>query len=239
MTTRTAQWIFAVGTLSSAIVLGVLTIDTNRQMATLTNADKLTDEVVAGKVVFQKYNCNDCHTILGFGGYYAPDLTRVYRTKGEAYIRKAVTEPEKVFATSFRHMPNQRVKPDEVDKLVAFFGWVNNINNHDWPPQDSKQKGLTGTSRLLASSGISMSEGAALFKENNCFSCHSLGGTGGSSALALDNVGSKLSAEQIAKQIADPRSVNQAAIMPAFMNFLSAPQINSIADFLSKQKGGK
>jgi len=51
--------------------------DTHRQVGTLANVDKLSDQVVAGKRAFEKYNCNDCHTILGFGGYYAPDLTRV------------------------------------------------------------------------------------------------------------------------------------------------------------------
>jgi hypothetical protein len=32
----------------------------------LTHASQLSAEVVAGKRVWQKYNCNDCHTILGF-----------------------------------------------------------------------------------------------------------------------------------------------------------------------------
>jgi nitric oxide reductase subunit C len=196
----------------------------------------LSDTVVAGKVVFEKYNCNDCHTILGFGGYYAPDLTRVYGRRGEAYIRQVVNSPETVFASSARHMPQQRVKPQEVDSLIAFFGWVNEINNHDWPPQDSKTRGLTGVSRLLAS--VDISDGAALFKENNCFDCHTLRGTGNAIGPALDAVGARLSTEQIARQIADPRAVKAASSMPAFKDFLSKPQIDALAGFLAKQKGG-
>ncbi|MGQ9834912.1 MAG: c-type cytochrome [Thermoanaerobaculaceae bacterium] len=45
---------------------------------------------MAGKRAFEKYNCNDCHTILGFGGYYAPDLTRAYqRLGGSRHCSKA------------------------------------------------------------------------------------------------------------------------------------------------------
>jgi nitric oxide reductase subunit C len=46
----------------------VLTVDTHSQFAALTNADQLDEQVIAGKRAFQHYNCNDCHTILGFGG---------------------------------------------------------------------------------------------------------------------------------------------------------------------------
>src|SRR5512145_2497077 len=77
MTKKIAFRIFLLGTVASAIVFLAATWDTHRQVAVLSNVDKLSDQVVAGKAAFQKYNCNDCHTILGFGGYYAPDLTRV------------------------------------------------------------------------------------------------------------------------------------------------------------------
>jgi nitric oxide reductase subunit C len=43
---------------------------------------------VAGKRVWQKYNCNDCHTILGFVGYYAPDMTKVYTRVGRMGIEE-------------------------------------------------------------------------------------------------------------------------------------------------------
>ncbi|MFN2128464.1 MAG: cytochrome C, partial [Anaerolineales bacterium] len=79
MSEKSAKIIFYGGTLISAILFLYLTFDTHRQVGVLTHADKLSENVVAGKRVFQKYNCNDCHTILGFGGYYAPDLTKVYQ----------------------------------------------------------------------------------------------------------------------------------------------------------------
>lgn len=39
-----------------------------------------------GKRIFQAYNCMDCHTIVGNGGYFAPDLTKEYNAAGPAWL---------------------------------------------------------------------------------------------------------------------------------------------------------
>ncbi|RMG60745.1 MAG: cytochrome C, partial [Deltaproteobacteria bacterium] len=115
MTKRTAFLIFLVGTLSSAVLFLYLTFDTQKQIQVLTHADRLDEKVVAGKKVWEKYNCNDCHTILGFGGYYAPDMTKAYKRLGPEGIAFVVKNPEKAFASSWRKMPNQGLTDEEVD----------------------------------------------------------------------------------------------------------------------------
>ncbi|SYZ71811.1 Cytochrome c class I [Candidatus Zixiibacteriota bacterium] len=234
MSTKTAKWIFYAGTLSSALLFLILTFDTHRQVAALTHADRLSDEVVAGKHVFQKYNCNDCHTILGFGGYYAPDLTRVYSRRGEKYIRGIITQPELTLANSFRKMPHQNVSPEEIDKLLAFFQWVDGIDNNNWPPQDEKSRRSSETARLMG--GTDLSPGAALFKSNNCITCHKIGGVGGDAGPALDAIGSRLDRTAIRKQITDPQSLRANSDMPAYPD-LSAGDLKALVDFLVKQKG--
>lgn len=39
-----------------------------------------------GKRVFQAYNCMGCHTLVGNGAYFAPDLTKEYRDAGPAWL---------------------------------------------------------------------------------------------------------------------------------------------------------
>jgi len=39
-----------------------------------------------GKKVFQSYNCMGCHTIVGNGAYFGPDLTDTYATVGPAWL---------------------------------------------------------------------------------------------------------------------------------------------------------
>lgn len=41
---------------------------------------------VEGKRVFQAYNCMGCHTIVGNGAYFGPDLTNVYERAGPAWL---------------------------------------------------------------------------------------------------------------------------------------------------------
>jgi len=233
MTKKTAFWIFLLGTISSAVLFLAATWDTQRQVATLSHVDKLSDQVVAGKRAFEKYNCNDCHTILGFGGYYAPDLTKVVQRIGADGVRYAIKSPELAFAKSWRKMPQLHVSDAEREDMVAFFTWVGEINNNDWPPQDSKKRLSRGEQAMVATVGVS--PGAAVFQTKGCMNCHSLKGTGGTFGPALDTIGRKLSAKEIERKIRDPKSVDPKAMMPA-QTGLSDREVEEVAKFLSSLK---
>ncbi len=233
MTRKTAYWILLLGTVSSAIVFLAATWDTHRQVAVLSNVDKLSDRVVAGKAAFQKYNCNDCHTILGFGAYYAPDLTRVVQRIGEDGIRYRIKSPEAAFATSWRKMPNVGASGTEVEDMITFFRWVGEVNNNDWSPQDSKKRLTRGEQAMVAAAGIS--PGAAVFQTKGCMNCHALHGTGGTFGPALDTIGRTLTMEQIEHYVQDPKSVNPKAMMPP-QKELSQREIEEVAKFLSGLK---
>ena len=233
MTRKIAFWILLLGTVSSAIVFLAATWDTHRQVAVLSNVDKLSDRVVAGKAAFQKYNCNDCHTILGFGAYYAPDLTRVVQRIGEDGIRYRVKNPEQAFAKSWRKMPDVHASDAEIDDMIAFFKWVGEVNNNDWPPQDSRKRLSRGEQAMVASAGVS--PGAAVFQTKGCMNCHSLHGTGGTFGPALDSIGRTLSVEQIEHYVRDPKSVDPKATMPP-QKELSDRELEEVAKFLSSLK---
>jgi nitric oxide reductase subunit C len=76
VTKRAARLFFFISTLLSALIFTVLTIDSHRQFPKLTNAAAIDEHVIAGKHVWHRQNCTNCHTLLGEGAYYAPDLTR-------------------------------------------------------------------------------------------------------------------------------------------------------------------
>ncbi len=233
MSKRIAFWIFLIGTLSSSALFLFLTFDTQRQVEALSHADRIDDRVIAGKRAFQKYNCNDCHTILGFGGYYAPDLTRVIRRVGAEGVRYRVTDPGKAFANGWRKMPNQHLAAAEIDDLAAFFTWVDGIENGDWPPQDSRKRLSRAGERLVASAAAS--PGAAVFQTRGCMSCHTLHGAGGTFGPVLDTIGARLSAGQIERYVQDPKAVNPKANMPA-QTGLTDREREEVARFLSSLK---
>ncbi len=233
MTKKTAFWIFFIGTVSSAILFLGLTWDTHRQIETLSHVDKLSDKVVEGKRTFEKYNCNDCHTILGFGAYYAPDLTKVVQRIGEDGIRLRIKDPGKALASSWRKMPDLKISDTEIDSLIAFFTWVGNIDNNDWPPQDSKKRLSRSEERMVA--GVGVSPGAAVFQTRGCMNCHSLRGIGGTFGPALDMIGEKLSRAQVEQYIRNPKSVDPKALMPA-QTTLSEKEFAVVAEFLANLK---
>ena len=227
MSAKAARWIFYVGTVISLVLFLSLTVDTHRQIQTLTHADQLSDKVVAGKRVWHRYNCNDCHTILGFGAYYAPDLTKVYWRRGSEGIKALVRAPEKF--TTWRNMPRLPLSEPELEQLVAFLGWTSAIDTQDWPPQDQKFRAATG--RAVA---LGLSPGATLFQEKGCFACHRLYETGETAGPDLTHVGSRLSYETIERVLTDPASVNPEAAMPPPP--LSHEERDEIGHFLAAMK---
>lgn len=233
MKNRGAFWFFMIATLSSTALFLYLTYDTHKQVDKLTHVDKLTDDVVAGKWVWEKYNCNDCHTILGFGGYYAPDMTKVYKRIGPDGIRLAVKNPDKTFADSRRKMPVLGVSDDEITKLTEFLKWIGEIDNNDWPPQDSEKR--ISKSALKLAAGVGMNIGPALFNSKGCGGCHSLGGVGGAIGGKLDAVGSKYDVETIERLIRDPKSVNPSATMPAQTGITDA-ELDALSHYLAGKK---
>jgi len=51
------------------------------------------NSAVEGKRVFQSYDCMGCHTMLGNGAYFAPDLTKVYEDGGSAWLLAFLSSP--------------------------------------------------------------------------------------------------------------------------------------------------
>lgn len=147
--------LFAIGStvVASLVFLG-LTLDSHRQFAELTNADKITVEVTRGKEVWHKNNCINCHTVFGEGAYYAPDLTKITKHRGEAYLKAYLKDPSK-FYDEKRHrrlMPKQDLSDQDITDLIAFLDWVSNVDNQGWPPRPILVTGATfpGTDAPLA-----------------------------------------------------------------------------------------
>ena len=147
--------LFAIGSTALAVVLFLgMTIDSHRQFGKLTNADKITPAVTHGKDVWHANNCINCHTLFGEGAYYAPDLTKITKHRGEAYLQAYLRDPSK-FYDETRHrrlMPKQDLADKDITDLIAFLDWVSNVDNQGWPPRPILVTGasLPGTDRSVA-----------------------------------------------------------------------------------------
>jgi len=104
-----------------------------------TEADEL---VTRGKLTFQSKNCINCHTILGNGAYFAPDLTKAWLDP--AWIAESVREQlmleflmdpmtnARTFGTD-RRMPHLDITEAEARALIAFLKWTSSIDTNGFP----------------------------------------------------------------------------------------------------------
>jgi nitric oxide reductase subunit C len=128
-----AKLFFLGGTLMFSLVFLWLTVDTIRQTPKRSNADNLSETVIAGRMIWDEENCMGCHTILGEGAYYAPELTKVVTRRGEGWIRSFLKNPE-AFYPGRRKMVQYDFTEEEITELIAFFSWIEGIDTNGFPP---------------------------------------------------------------------------------------------------------
>ena len=214
-------------TLLSAFVFLGMTVDTLHRLPARTHADQLSAQVVEGKRLWQHYDCNDCHTILGIGGYYAPDVTKSYPQRGEAWLRKFLQNPSAMYPSG-RQMPNYHLSSVQSDSLVAYLGWVSRIDTNGWPPAPQ------GMANAQASASTELA-GARIYLAQGCNACHAIQGSGGTLAPDLTHVGSLLTRDRILQQLNNPLSINAKSVMPSFAQ-LPAGDKQELADYLVSLK---
>lgn len=78
--------------------------------------------------------------------------------------------------------------------------------------------------------------GADLARRLGCWACHSLSGRGGSRALSLDTIGSRLSAPQFQQMLTHPRRLHPGAKMPSYA-YLRPGEMEALVNFLGGLQG--
>ena len=68
-----------------------------------------------------------CHTLLGEGAYYAPELTKVLDRRGEGYVKALLMTPNP-WEPNGRKMVAYGFSDDEANDLIAFFEWISKID---------------------------------------------------------------------------------------------------------------
>lgn len=135
---RGAKLFFFIGTAFFASIFVALTVDTFNKLPERTHTVNLTSDVIRGKHLWEKNNCMGCHTLLGEGAYYAPELTKVYVTKGPDTIKMMLTDPEQVYPGA-RKMVKYNMNEEDKNAMVAFFKWVSEIDTNGFPAKPVNQ----------------------------------------------------------------------------------------------------
>lgn len=140
-TKEMARNIFYGGSLFFILVFLGLVFDSEQRIPERSNQPAVTEAVVRGKAVWEQNNCIGCHTLLGEGAYFAPELGNVYQRRGgdaggAAFI-KAWIKAQPTGAPGRRQMPQFNLSDTEYRQLADFLLWTNKIRAQDWPPNDA------------------------------------------------------------------------------------------------------
>lgn len=140
ITKNTARNIYFGGSLFAILVFAGLTFDTVQKIPELSNAKEITHSVARGKNLWEVNNCVGCHTIMGEGAYYAPELANAFDRLGggnpEAFKEYMVSwmAVQPLDVPNRRKMPQFNLSEEEVKDLASFLIWTSKIDDNEWPP---------------------------------------------------------------------------------------------------------
>jgi len=105
------------------------------------NEEEAEAMVKLGKLTTQAKNCMNCHTLLGNGAYYAPDLTKSWLDQywGTKEVREVqmvefIKDPsDKLHNSLGRRMPKLEITDEEARGVVAFLKWMSSIDTNGFP----------------------------------------------------------------------------------------------------------
>ena len=144
MTKSMARNIFYGGSLFFILIFLALSAHSHLYILRSENSAKLDDSVVRGKHLWEKHACINCHSILGEGAYFAPEVGNVMTRWG------VLDDPESAFdalkgwmeaqptgVPGRRQMPQFNLSDEEIRDLTNFLIWTDNIDAQDWPPNEA------------------------------------------------------------------------------------------------------
>ena len=131
-----ARNIFYGGSVFFFLLFLVLTFDTTQALPERDNREAITPVVAMGKLIWEENDCIGCHTLLGEGAYFAPELGNVYTRYGnskEAIMGFIKSRPVEGIPGR-RSMPQFNFSDEELDALAEFLKYASEINTANWPP---------------------------------------------------------------------------------------------------------
>jgi nitric oxide reductase subunit C len=145
LTKSAARNVFFGGSAFFFAIFLALTAHSHYYMVTRsTDAKTLTASVARGKHVWERNSCINCHTLLGEGAYFAPELGNVWvrwgGDKDPAQAREMLhawmaSQPSGVEGR--RQMPQFNLTDQEVNDLADFLRWTSTIKTQHWPPNNA------------------------------------------------------------------------------------------------------
>lgn len=164
-----------------------------------------------GLALFRKENCKACHPGGGKQGI-GPDLTKLPADhRNAAWLVPHFQNPSKVVPGS--SMPPVQLKDAELNALSAFVLKLTPDNEGS-----------------IMSAPDYVVQGALVYQDNHCNSCHQVAGVGQKLGPALDGVGERHDRAWLEQHFRDPQGTSKGTIMPPYK--FTAEDMDALCKYL-------
>lgn len=157
----------------------------------------LSPEEVAGIGYFRKENCASCHALGEGGSKIGPDLARVPIKRDAKWLIEHFKQPQSLRPGS--QMPAIHLPDSQLNALAAFLLKLNPTNAQD-----------------LREAPAEAVEGAMIYQQNRCGTCHVVNGTGGKLGPALDGLAQRRDRAWVEGHFAEPQKFTPGSTMPPY-----------------------
>ncbi len=194
-------------------------------------------DVVQGKQLFVE-GCAQCHVLgdAGTQGVIGPNLDDAFsqaRADGlgeatiQSVVRTQIAYPIEEPTTGQPGMPQDIFTGDEAESVAAYVASVAGLPASAGGGETGGETGAAGGTRETGGD-----DGAAVFAEAGCGSCHTFEAAG-----STGTIGPNLDEASPSTELAIERVTEGMGAMPAFGDQLSPEQIRAVAEYVSQTAG--
>jgi ubiquinol-cytochrome c reductase cytochrome b subunit len=116
--------------------------------------------------------------------------------------------------------------------VAVSFGVLTHLGTFTpWSPIMNAWSGDPVPPKMIEHASPLVRQGAVVFQAKQCRNCHAVGGTGGMRGPALDDVATRLTEDQLIRQV-----LQGGGNMPAYGKNLSPPEVTALVQFLEAMK---
>jgi nitric oxide reductase subunit C len=96
-------------------------------------------QIAAGKRIWEDNNCIGCHSLLGEGAYFAPELGNVVDRfgggeEGKAAVKAFIQSRPPEGISGRRSMPQFNLGEKQLNEIADFLEYASKIDTAKWPP---------------------------------------------------------------------------------------------------------
>lgn len=100
----------------------------------------ITFNAIEGKKTFEQYQCMGCHTIVGNGAYFGPDLTNAYDRMGGSDAALSGFMLVGVPPKGMPPMKDRGMDPEDAARTAAFLKYASMLDTNGWPNNGSWER---------------------------------------------------------------------------------------------------